>query len=201
MTQGIDFASVPGDLTSLDQWVLWQEIKRDGRSTQMPFSFYRTAASSTNPATWAGFESVVTTFDESQDSGIGFVFTPDDNLFGIDLDGCRNSETGTLEPWADSIVETFATYFEVSPSGTGVKLFCRSERQLPGGKKKTIGAERVSNKTPGVEAYSQAQYFAVTGHALNGIRATQRSRTTCPATGSQKGPEGLPSRRQGLRPG
>jgi putative DNA primase/helicase len=42
-------------------------------------------------------------------------------LAGIDLDTCL--EDGTLTPWARKIVDLFKTYTEVSPSGTGVKLF------------------------------------------------------------------------------
>ena len=48
-------------------------------------------------------------------SGIGFMFSKDDPYFGIDLDGCRNPETGELEPPGPAeIVERFGTYTEVT---------------------------------------------------------------------------------------
>jgi hypothetical protein len=43
------------------------------------------------------------------------------NVAGIDLDGCREGDT--ITPWAREVIERFDTYAEVSPSGTGVKLF------------------------------------------------------------------------------
>ena len=42
---------------------------------------------------------------------------------GIDLDNCI--EDGKLLPWAQEIVDRFgATYIEISPSGTGIRIFC-----------------------------------------------------------------------------
>jgi putative DNA primase/helicase len=42
---------------------------------------------------------------------------------GIDLDTCRDPETGTIEPWAAEIIQRFNTYGEISPSQAGIKLF------------------------------------------------------------------------------
>jgi len=42
---------------------------------------------------------------------------------GIDLDKCRNPETGELEPEAQEIVRRMDSYTEVSPSGTGVHIY------------------------------------------------------------------------------
>jgi primase-polymerase (primpol)-like protein len=57
-------------------------------------------------------------------SGIGLVLGPLDDgtcLAGIDLDNCRHNDS--LTPWAQKIVDRFGTYTEISPSGSGVKLF------------------------------------------------------------------------------
>lgn len=43
-------------------------------------------------------------------------------LSGIDIDGCRDPESGVLEPWAAEILDRFDTYAEVSPSGGGVHV-------------------------------------------------------------------------------
>src|SRR5262249_8040111 len=40
-------------------------------------------------------------------------------------------ENGNLEPWATEVIARFASYTEVSPSGTGIKVFfrtCAAER-------------------------------------------------------------------------
>jgi hypothetical protein len=87
--------------------------------------------------------------------GIGFVFTPDDPFAGIDLDNCRDTATGEIDPWAEEVLAQFGdTYAEVSPSGTGVKLFGIGALPGPG--------RHVGN----VELYDSKRYFTVTGHKL-----------------------------------
>lgn len=95
---------------------------------------------------------------------------------GIDLDGCRDPETGAVAQWAQSIIDRFRTYTEVSPSGTGVKLFLRGKSPLQKGKKKTVDAERIGNKTPGIELYDHGRYFTVTGWQVNGTPASVEDR-------------------------
>ena len=51
------------------------------------------------------------------------------SLGGIDLDTCRR-EDGTFEPWAREIIERFASYTEISPSGTGAKIFFGIRRTI-----------------------------------------------------------------------
>ena len=58
--------------------------------------------------------------------GIGLVLGQLDDgryLLGTDLDSCRDDASGTIAPWAEQIIDRFDSYCEVSPSGTGVKLF------------------------------------------------------------------------------
>lgn len=51
------------------------------------------------------------------DLGNGFA------LGGIDLDTCREPNTGSVEPWAREVIDQFASYAEVSPSRTGIKVY------------------------------------------------------------------------------
>ena len=52
----------------------------------------------------------------------------DEGLIFIDLDHCRNSETGETESWALKLIETFDTYTELSlRSGTGYHLVCKGK--------------------------------------------------------------------------
>jgi len=53
---------------------------------------------------------------------VGFVFTADDPLIGIDLDDCRNRETGDPTTWASQIITQIDSYTEVSPSETGYHI-------------------------------------------------------------------------------
>ncbi len=62
----------------------------------------------------------------TQGCGTGIVLGPLDadwHLGGIDLDSCRDAASGEIAAWAQEVIARFDTYAEVSPSGTGVKLF------------------------------------------------------------------------------
>jgi putative DNA primase/helicase len=88
--------------------------------------------------------------------GIGFVFTPEDDLCGVDLDGCLDPETGKIESWAQEIIEELDSYTEISPSGTGVHILLRGK--LPEGR----------NRKGRFEAYDRSRYFTMTGKHLAG---------------------------------
>jgi hypothetical protein len=49
----------------------------------------------------------------------------DEPYIYIDLDKCRDAETGETEPWALKLIEDFDTYTEYSRSKTGYHLVCR----------------------------------------------------------------------------
>jgi AAA domain len=56
-------------------------------------------------------------FQRFIDKAEGFVY--------IDLDHCRNADSGEIEPWAQDIVNEIELYCEISPSGTGLHIVCR----------------------------------------------------------------------------
>ena len=105
-------------------------------------------ASSTDPTTWSSYEAT-----EGHEK-IGFVFTEDDPYCGIDLDDCIDPETGKMSKEARLIVGRFASYTEVSPSGTGVKIFVKA--RVPGPRRK--------NPQKRMEIYDRGRFFAITGH-------------------------------------
>ena len=160
---------IPAALTARPQWVTWKTEERDGKRTKIPYNA-RTGhkAQANNATTWAPFGIVLSASRTGYD-GAGYVFTAEDPFVGIDLDGCRNPETGEVAEWANAIIRSLATYGEVSPSGTGVKLFARG--RLPDGARsrwKPKGAPAICDKPPGIEVYDRARYFCVTGWRLDG---------------------------------
>ena len=176
----VDLAGIPSELKGLPQWVIWRFVSRDGKPTKIPFSAKTgKQASSTNPETWATFNEAVTAYSGNPGawSGVGFVFAEGGGVIGIDLDGVLNSD-GSFREWPKDflagcsgkvpspaeIVGSLGTYCEVSPSGTGVKLFARG--LLP------AGGNRKGNKDAGVEFYDSGRYFTVTGHAVAGAPLT-----------------------------
>jgi len=115
-------------------------------------------ASSTEPSHWASLDEAVRRA-EREGWGIGFVFHATLNVYaGVDLDACRDPQTGLLVPWAQSIVNAFDSYSEASPSGTGVHILVRGKPRHNGRKAGAGGTA--------VECYGHARYFCLTGWAL-----------------------------------
>src|SRR5207245_480734 len=86
-------------------------------------------AKTNNPRTWATFAEALDAYRKDQCGrwdGVGYVFSKDDPYTGIDLDSCRDPQTGHLEPWASGIMARVDSYTEASPSGTGVHIIARS---------------------------------------------------------------------------
>ncbi len=163
MPTAIPTIRVPDSLVELDQWVGWRfEPRDDGKPTKVPHQLNGTRASSTDSRTWCPFVDVMKAWQKTPThfSGIGFVFSPADPFFGIDLDHCLDP-AGQLKPWAQPIMERFAdTYAEISPSGLGIKIWGKG--QLPsGGVAFPMGDGRV-------EVYDRARYFTVTGKHWGG---------------------------------
>lgn len=158
--------TIPQALKDRKQWVCWKTVKRDGKETKIPYRSATECAKSNDPATWMAFDDAIETAIETG-MGIGFVFSADDEFCGVDLDGCRDPKSGSVSDWAKEIIVKFASYAEVSPSETGVKIFCRGASPV-GGKKIELDVERFCAKTPAIEVYDRLRYFAVTGWRLKG---------------------------------
>jgi primase-polymerase (primpol)-like protein len=148
-------ANIPEELRRRPQWVAWKLEQRDGKPTKVPYIAGGVGrADTTDLMTWRTFEQAVTALETGRYNGIGFVFCSGDHYTGIDLDDCRDPETGELEAWATELVASFGegVYREVSQSGTGVHIIVKG---------------KAPNKKVGqVEAYSIERFFAMTGVAL-----------------------------------
>jgi putative DNA primase/helicase len=153
---------IPADLKATPQWCgwKWQWNGKDAKWDKPPFSIAtRRKCNGGDLADLSDFAKAMAAHRARRFDGVGFRFRPDDPYAGIDLDGCRNPETGAIAPWAQHWIDRFATYTEVSPSGKGVKLFCR-------GKISGKGKNRRLQDGAGVEIYSAGRYFTVTGNKL-----------------------------------
>ena len=153
----IGFEAVPDELKRLDQWVLWRYETRDDAPTKIPYnSKNQQRASTTDSGTWSSFATACNAFaaNSQKYEGIGFVFSADDPYVGVDLDDCL--ENGKLKSWAHELVKlVFPTYTEISPSGNGIKMWLRAEKNRP--------ENRTSVDDGGIEIYNQGRYFTVTG--------------------------------------
>jgi putative DNA primase/helicase len=148
-------ATIPAELRSYPSWVLWCYVKRagDDRATKVPFvPGEDRRARTTDSRTWRTFSAALEAYEAGQGDGLGYVFSSGDPFAGIDLDSCRDPETGTIAPWAEKIIAAVGGYAEISPSGTGVHIIVK-------------GRAPNSKRGP-VECYSERRFFTMTGQAL-----------------------------------
>lgn len=145
----------PAELARRPQWVAWRLTPREGepKPTKVPYNA-RTGhlASTTDPKTWASFEEAAAFCVQHEwASGVGYVLSAEDPYVGIDLDACRDPRSGRIEPWAKAIIKRLNSYTEISPSGTGLRIFVRGELPPHGRRRGHI------------EIYSQARFLTITG--------------------------------------
>src|SRR5215218_8136510 len=144
-------------MKDLAQWINWRYEERDSRVTKVPIcSHTGQLAAVDRPETWGTYEEAVRASKEHSHDGVGFVFTEEDRYAGIDLDKCRDPETGELEEWAKELIEHLDSYTELSPSGTGVHVLIKAELSAGGRRKGQI------------EMYDSGRFFTVTGQHLPG---------------------------------
>lgn len=133
------------------RWVSWKLEQSKGRATKIPYSLSGKMASSTDEKSWSTAAEVKAKTPDN----LGIVFTPDQNLLGIDLDKCLEGEKIThaqKENIAQLIIEA-DTYTEVSPSGTGLHIYLALSEPL----------SLEHNRHGNFEAYTDGRYFTVTG--------------------------------------
>lgn len=148
------FDNIPAELKARPQWVVWRMEDRLGKLTKVPYSArYGGRASSTNANTWTTFDDAVAYFvaHRSRFNGIGFVVTDNDPYIGVDLDHCIDPDTQEIAPWALEVLWALHSYTEVTPSGTGLRVFVRGS--LPAG----------GRKRGNFEVYSTGRFLTLTG--------------------------------------
>lgn len=142
------YDNIPEELKALDQWV----CALDGTKVPMK-AFENEAASSTNPETWADFETAYTMVRDGYYDYCGFVFA-DNGYVGIDID-CGYDEDGLMSVLGADIVGRCGSYTEKSRSGRGFHILLRGTLPFKG-----------KNNLRGVEIYKAARYFIMTGDTL-----------------------------------
>lgn len=162
--------NIPKKLRQLDKWVCWKTEKRNGKPTKVlknPVTGKN--AMSNEPKTWGSFNAALNGQQKFGFDGIGFVFGGDDGIIGIDIDDCRDPETGRLNDLAMDIVGIMDTYTEISPSGRGLHLIFRAE--FNSDKKETHyeGGKHL--------AIYVNKYFTMTGNILDDAHADIEERT------------------------
>jgi putative DNA primase/helicase len=157
--------NIPAELRRLPQWVGWRWEERDGKRTKPPFTADGSRpASCDDPSTWSSFAAVAAGIEAGRLAGAGFQVKEGQGILGVDLDHCRDPRQGGIQPWAREIVDRLNSYTEVSPSGTGIRIFLRAIKPGPRCRKGKL------------EIYDRSRYFTVTGDWIRTTPATIEER-------------------------
>lgn len=155
--------TLPVALTAIPTWVGWRWMKRDGRLTKVPYDPHTgRMAKSNDPATWGTYEEATAADNRYSWDGVGFVVQKSHRITGVDLDHCIVN--GEVELWARFIVKMLDSYTEITPSGTGLRVYVLGN--LPEG----------GRKCGNVEMYDDLRFFTVTGDHLDGTKTTVEER-------------------------
>lgn len=132
----------------------WEKIPHRAASPQHGLS-------NKNANGWVTFEEAVAACRAWPDlfAGVGYLMTVPHGIVGVDLDNCRDPDTGTIDDWAAEVIAKLDSYTEVSPSGTGLHAIVAGE--VP---------SDWTNHERGIEIYggNAPRFLAITGAHLAG---------------------------------
>ena len=157
----------PAELLESPFWLLWGDPYDEG--VKMPMRSISLAHSPTQAsvrkfqsgtgATYALLQPILKHWKNAGAvKGAGFLFSNRNPFFGIDLDW---KKTGQPSPEQLAIIEQFKhrTYIEHSPSGKGVHIIGRADKD-------NLAAKSVVANDRGIEFYAQGRFFTFTGRPL-----------------------------------
>jgi putative DNA primase/helicase len=168
-------------LDAAPQWCAWREERRGDKLTKVPYSTPERMARANDAGTWltrARADAVAADLlSGGRKGGVGLFLGGEGDLRfgGIDLDSCLGL-LGDLEPWAAAVLARFASYAEVSPSGTGAKVFFAYRAADLEPLRAIMGTKWGCNFSRGdhteIGLFLGHKYFTVTGQRLDSAPAT-----------------------------
>jgi AAA domain len=129
ITYQANLAKLPRALAPLiqrQQWVVWRWVQIGGRWTKPPFQARdpQRHASTSDPGTWSDFETALAVVQAGRAEGVTYVLTESDGLAALDLDHCRDTNTGSITIWGQlHLMRALHSYCEITPSGTGLRIW------------------------------------------------------------------------------
>lgn len=157
----VNFVNIPTELKQNASFCLWKKEKRGGRVTKVPYNPNNGTMAKTNDAsTFSDFATAMKAYAMGGWDGIGYRVS--EGIGAIDIDHCIR-EDGTLNDVAASILGFFPnSYFERSPSGTGLRGFFKLSPDFA--YDKTV--YYINNRKHGLEVYlpgTTNRFVTVTG--------------------------------------
>src|SRR5262249_18422499 len=121
------FFGLPTALTQFakeKRWVVWRwETTNKGKRTKPPYRADQPGkkAGATDYSTWWALDTALATYHAGKAVGVGLCLFQSP-LSAFDLDDCRDSASGNIEPAARRLIERAHSYVEVTVSGTGLRI-------------------------------------------------------------------------------
>jgi putative DNA primase/helicase len=162
------YDKIPEEMKRSRSWVCWKAKQgENGKIDKIPINPKNgNFAKPNDPKTWDNFNTAIAGVERFNLSGIGFMFG-NNNFFGVDIDKCRNKDTGELSDIAKYIISELDSYTEISPSGTGIHIICKGK--LPKGRRRS--------QEHGLEMYDTGRFFTITGNIIDDAHCDVEERT------------------------
>ncbi len=177
---------IPQELAISNHWVVWKykvskqengmfRVNKQPYQPKNPYS----EVSRSRSSDWSDLPTALGCLNENPHvDGIGYMFVEGDGLIGVDFDNCRNPITGAIQPEYQFWIEKFGSYAEISPSGTGIKIWVKGTVSDKYFESMESTGFRILNFAGGeIEIYRRGQYFTVTTQMANGFDSIKDAQT------------------------
>jgi len=149
----VNAAAIPAVFKDSDRWAI-------GRAKTPYIAGTDRKAKSDDPSTWRTFGAALAAVKAGEGEACWYALDPESGIVAVDLDHCRDPESGVLLPFARAFVAMLDSYTEISPSGTGVHVYLRAAKPSPECRRGLV------------ECYDSGRFMSITGAHLAGTPAT-----------------------------
>jgi len=176
---------IPSEIQSLESFLFWKNIsKGDGKMTKSPVSSAGFGIAHNNIDELMPFESAKEKLSKARDLGLGISLRDgikvkmeagEGYLWCLDFDGFAEPHSDTVDDGVWEFVDSFPSYTEISPSGTGFKYFFICDRPPQSKSKIKFGPSDFAEEYPNVTKYAHREievfscsfFLALTGQVFN----------------------------------
>ncbi len=166
----IPFRDVPSFLRDINEqrFCLWKWVKgAKGKWTKPPFGAAGYTISNKKPGGWLTHDQALNVFRNGHGfHGIGMMLLDLKGYGFLDLDNCRDPNTGEVAPWAQELIDQGGSYTELTPSGTGFRIIGTVPEDF-----RAVHTKVPTRDDGHVEVYANCatgRYITITGQSLDG---------------------------------
>jgi hypothetical protein len=176
---------IPAEIQALDSFLFWKNTStEDGKMTKSPVSSAGFGINHNDTDKHMPFESAKERLSKASGLGLGIsllngikvnVGVHEGYLWCLDFDGFAEPNSDKVDDGVMAFVDTFPSYTEISPSGTGFKYFFVCDRAPQSKSKIKFGPSGFAEKYPNItkyahreiEVFSRSFFLALTGQVFS----------------------------------